>query len=240
MAGNEIRRQSRPGGGRYGWSGRAVTLALLREAADVTVTFRHENDLATLKDEAGPSVDKLDPRRVNITDAAAVDRLIDEIVAARGRLDVLINTVGGFEGGAKMWDSDPATLDRMLALNLQSGFLLARAAAKQMLRQGTGAIVNVVARAALDHPAGLAAYAASKAAALAMMGSLAEDLRGTGIRANSILPSIIDTAANRRAMPKADFAKWPKPEDIAKVILFLAGDEAKVVHGASIPVYGDS
>jgi NAD(P)-dependent dehydrogenase (short-subunit alcohol dehydrogenase family) len=222
--------------GGTGALGRAVTLALLREGAAVTVTWQHENELTTLKSEAGSTLEKLDSRRVDITDAGAVDRLIDEIVAAKAQLDILINTAGGFEGGANMWDSDPAALDRMLTLNLRPGFLLARAAVKTMLRQGTGAIVNVVAKAALDHPAGLAAYSASKAAALAMMGSLAEDLKGTGIRANSILPSIIDTAGNRRAMPKADFAKWPKPEDIAKVILFLASDEAKVVHGASIPV----
>jgi NAD(P)-dependent dehydrogenase (short-subunit alcohol dehydrogenase family) len=222
--------------GGTGALGRAVTLALLGEGADVTVTWQHENELAALNGEAGANIAKLQARRVDIADAGAVDRLVDEIVAAKGRLDIMINTAGGFEGGAKMWDSDPAALDRMMALNLQPGFLLARAAVKTMLRQGTGAIVNVIAKAALDHPAGLAAYSASKAAALAMMGSLAEDLKGTGIRANSVLPSIIDTEANRRAMPKADFATWPKPEDIAKVILFLASDEAKAVHGASIPV----
>jgi NAD(P)-dependent dehydrogenase (short-subunit alcohol dehydrogenase family) len=108
-----------------------------------------------------------------------------------------------------------------------------------MLKQGYGSIVNVASKAAFDHAAGAAAYAASKAAAIAMMDSLAADLKGTGVRVNSIVPSIIDTEANRKAMPKADFAKWPKPEDIARVILFLCGDEAKVVHGASIPVYGD-
>jgi NAD(P)-dependent dehydrogenase (short-subunit alcohol dehydrogenase family) len=222
--------------GGTGALGRAVTLALLRENADVTVTWQHENELTALNGEAGESIANLQARRVDIADASAVDRLIDEIAAAKGRLDILINTAGGFEGGAKLWDTDLAALDRMLAVNLLPGFLLARAAARTMLRQGTGAIVNVVAKAALDHPAGLAAYSASKAAALAMMGSLAEDLQGTGIRANSVLPSIIDTEGNRRAMPKADFAKWPKPEDIAKVILFLASDDAKVVHGASIAV----
>src|ERR1700733_12198017 len=179
--------------GGTGALGRAVTLALLRADADVTVTWQHESELTTLNGEAGAHIAKLQARRVDISDAAAVDRLVDEIVAAKGRLDILINTAGGFEGGAKMGDTDPAALDRMMALNLRPGFLLARAAAKAMLRQGTGAIVNVLAKAALDHPAGLAAYSASKAAALAMMGSLAEDLKGTGIRANSVLPSIIDT-----------------------------------------------
>jgi NAD(P)-dependent dehydrogenase (short-subunit alcohol dehydrogenase family) len=109
-----------------------------------------------------------------------------------------------------------------------------------MLARGSGAIVNVAARAAQDHAAGLAAYAASKAAAVALIDSLAADLKGTGVRANSILPGIIDTPANRKAMPKADFSKWPKAEEIARVILFLCGDEARLISGAAIPVYGES
>ena len=108
------------------------------------------------------------------------------------------------------------------------------------LKQRHGSIVNVAAKAAFDHGAGAAAYAASKAAAVALMDSLAADTIGTGIRVNSILPSIIDTAANRHAMPDADFASWPKPEDIARVILFLCSDAAKTIHGASIPVYGNN
>ncbi|HSB35770.1 MAG TPA: SDR family oxidoreductase, partial [Thermoanaerobaculia bacterium] len=88
----------------------------------------------------------------------------------------------------------------------------------------------------LSPPAGLAAYAASKAATVAMLASLAAELKGTGVRANTILPSIIDTEANRKAMPDADFATWPKPEEIARVVLFLCGDDAKLLHGAAIPV----
>jgi NAD(P)-dependent dehydrogenase (short-subunit alcohol dehydrogenase family) len=108
-----------------------------------------------------------------------------------------------------------------------------------MLKQGTGAIVNIAAKAALDPPAGAAEYAASKSAAIAMMDSLAADLKGTGVRVNSVLPSVIDTEPNRKAMPKADFSKWAKPADIARVILFLCSEDAKVVRGASIPVSGD-
>ena len=100
--------------------------------------------------------------------------------------------------------------------------------------------MNVAAKAAIDHGAGASAYAASKAAAVAMMDSLAEDLKGSGVRVNSILPSIIDTEANRKAMPQADFAKWPKAEDIARVIVFLCSDDAKVIHGAAVPVFGNS
>ena len=128
----------------------------------------------------------------------------------------------------------------MLALNLRSGWALARATVPMMLDAGRGAIVNVASRAALVHGAGEAAYAASKAAALALFDSLAAELKGTGVRVNSVLPSLIDTEANRKAMPKSDFSKWPKPDEIARVILFLCGDDAKLVHGAAIPVYGGS
>ena len=152
----------------------------------------------------------------------------------------MVNTVGGYAGGLKLWELDTKVFDQMLALNLRTGYALSRAAVRVMLKQGSGAIVNIASKAALQHEAGAAAYAASKAAAVAMIDSLAEDLKGTGIRVNSVLPSIIDTEANRKAMPKADFTKWPKPEDIASVIVFLCGDGGKVIHGAAIPVFGNS
>ncbi|MEO8164906.1 MAG: SDR family oxidoreductase, partial [Betaproteobacteria bacterium] len=150
------------------------------------------------------------------------------------------NTVGGYAGGENLWETRSGLLDHMLALNLHSGHALARAVIPPMLKRGRGAIVNVAAKAAIDPVAGAAAYAASKAAALALLDSLAAELKGKGVRVNTILPSIIDTPANRKAMPQADFAAWPKPEDIARVILFLCSDDARVIHGAAIPVYGDS
>jgi len=125
-------------------------------------------------------------------------------------------------------------------LNLRSGYALSRAAVRVMLKQADGAIVNMAAKAALDHPGGAAAYAASKAAALALLDSLAAEVKGTGVRVNSILPSIIDTEANRQAMPNADLTNWPKPEQIARVIVFLCSDDAEVIHGAAVPVYGNS
>ena len=226
--------------GGTGGLGRAVSLAFLSQGAQVFVTWRNQAELEALKSAAGTNVARLEGRQADVTDAASVERLLAEIVAHSGRLDALVNCTGGFLGGEKMWDSDPATLDRMLDLNLRSGFLLARAAAKAMVSQGSGAIINVAAKAGLEPAPGLAAYSASKAAAIAMMESLAADLKGSGVRANSILPNIIDTEANRRAMPKADFATWPKPEEIARVILFLCSDDARLIHGAAIPVYGNN
>jgi NAD(P)-dependent dehydrogenase (short-subunit alcohol dehydrogenase family) len=224
--------------GGTGGLGRAVSQAFLNEGASVIVTYLIDQEFADLNTAARGNASSLVGQKIDVTDEGAVEQLIKGILADHGRLDVLVNAVGGYSGGMKLWEADTKILDHMLAINLRAGFVLSRAAARTMLLRGKGSIVNVVAKAAFDHPPGLGAYAASKAAALAMMDSLAADLKGTGVRANSILPSIIDTQANRNAMPKADFATWPKPEDIAHVILFLASDNAKVIHGAAIPVYG--
>jgi NAD(P)-dependent dehydrogenase (short-subunit alcohol dehydrogenase family) len=226
--------------GGTGGLGRAVTLAFLSEAAQVNVTYRKQQELAELRNLAGENGSRLEGFEADVTDEAAVGQLVEEIVRRRGRLDAMVNAVGGYAGGIKLWDLDTKVIDQMLALNLRSGYALSRAAVRVMLKQGSGAIVNVAAKAAIDHGAGAGAYAASKAAAVAMIDSLAEDLKGTGIRVNSVLPSIIDTEPNRKAMPQADFSKWPKPEDIAQVIVFLCSESAKVIHGASVPVFGNS
>jgi NAD(P)-dependent dehydrogenase (short-subunit alcohol dehydrogenase family) len=226
--------------GGTGGLGQAVSLAFLEEGAKVVVTYRVPEGFAALQEAAGANSASLKGQQVDVIDDAAVVQLVDRIVAERGRLDAMVNTIGAYAGGVKLWNLDANVFDQMLALNLRAGYALSRAAIAPMLKQKSGAIVNVAAKAAFDHAAGASAYAASKAAALAMIDSLAADAKGTGVRVNSILPSIIDTAANRKAMPHADFASWPKPEDIARVILFLCSDEAKVIHGAAIPVYGDS
>jgi NAD(P)-dependent dehydrogenase (short-subunit alcohol dehydrogenase family) len=226
--------------GGTGGLGRAVTLAFLQESATVAVTFRQQEELDALKKLAGGNAARLEAFAVDVTDEAAVRQLVEKILAKHGRLDALVNTVGGYVGGVKLWELETKVFEQMIALNVRSGYVLLRAAVRAMLKQGRGAIVNVASKAAFDHEAGAAAYAASKAAAVAMLDCLAADLKGSGVRVNSVLPSIIDTEVNRKAMPKADFAKWPKPEDIARVILFLCSEEAKVIHGAAIPVYGDS
>lgn len=226
--------------GGTGGLGRAVSRAFLEEGARVVVTYRDQKEFDSLKSEASANSASIEGHVVDVTDETAVRQLLDHILTQHGRLDALVNTVGGYSGGVSLWELETKVFDRMLALNLRSGYVLSRAAMPAMLKQKHGAIVNVAAKAALDHGAGAAAYAASKAAAVALMDSLAADAKGTGVRVNSILPSIIDTEPNRKAMPNADFAKWPKPEEIARVILFLCSDDAKVIQGAAIPVYGDS
>jgi NAD(P)-dependent dehydrogenase (short-subunit alcohol dehydrogenase family) len=226
--------------GGTGGLGRAVSLAFLQEGATVIVTYKNQSEFETLRSAAGPNSSMLQGGQVDVTDEVAIREFVDRVLGEHSSLDILVHSVGAYVGGVKLWELDSRTFDQMLALNLRSGYLLSRAVVPAMLKQKRGAIVDVVAKAALDHAAGAAAYVASKAAALAMMDSLAADVKGTGVRVNSILPSIIDTEVNRKAMPAADFTKWPKPEDIARVILFLCSDDAKVIHGAALPVYGES
>jgi NAD(P)-dependent dehydrogenase (short-subunit alcohol dehydrogenase family) len=226
--------------GGTGGLGRAVTLAFLEAGASVVVTYRAQEEFDALKSAAGKSDSNLEGHAIDVTDEIAVRQLVEKIVGKFRRLDAMVNTVGGYAGGTKLWELETKVFDQMLTLNLRTGYALSRAAVRAMLKEGYGAIVNVAAKAAFDHGGGAAAYAASKSAAVALLDSLAADLKGSGVRVNTILPSIIDTETNRKAMPKADFTKWPKPEDIARVILFLCSDEAKVIHGAAIPVYGDS
>lgn len=222
--------------GGTGGLGRAVTAAFLEEGALAIVTYRQQGEFDALRQAVGANGPRLQGHTVDVTDEAAVHRLVEGTASKHGRLDVLINAVGGYAAGRSLWEMDAGVLSRMLSLNLMSGYVLCRSVAPVMLRQRRGAIVNVASMAAVNHAASSAEYAASKAAAVAMIDSLAADLKGTGVRANSILPSIIDTEANRRAMPDADYSKWPKPEEIARVILFLCSDDAGLINGASIPV----
>lgn len=226
--------------GGTGGLGKSVSLAFLGEGAKVIVTYRREEEFAALKAAAGQFASSLQGRRVDVTDETETAKFMAEVLALHGAPHALVNTVGGYAGGIKVWEMTTSTFDQMLALNLRSGFILARAAMPAMLKAGRGSIINIASKAAVDHGAGAAAYSASKAAAVALMDSLAADASGTGVRVNSILPSIIDTPANRAAMPDSNFAAWPKPEDIAQVVLFLASDFAKTIHGAAVPVYGNA
>lgn len=227
--------------GGTGGLGREVTMAFLEAGASVEVTYVVPEEYAALT-SAAERIGASPPAgaNVDVTDEQAAGKFVSGLVVKHGRLDIVVNTIGGYAGGTSVWDSDLRTYDKMLNLNLRAGFVLARAVVPQMIRQNRGWIVNIASKAAFDHAAGGSLYAASKAAALALMDSLAADVKPYNINVNSILPSIIDTAANRKAMPNADFSKWPKPQEIAQVILFLCSEEARVIHGAAIPVYGRS
>jgi NAD(P)-dependent dehydrogenase (short-subunit alcohol dehydrogenase family) len=225
--------------GGTGALGRAVALAFLGSGARVTVTYRRREEFDGLLAAAAPGdAARLSGIATDVTDTKAAAAVVEEMIAEHSQVDILVNAVGGYAGGKNVWEDDPATYEQMMALNLQSGFTLARAVLPAMIRQNRGWIVNVASRAGYGHSPGAALYSASKAGALAFFDSLADEVKPYAINVNSVVPSIFDTPANRRAMPSADPARWPKPEEIAQVILFLCSAQARVIHGAAIPVYG--
>lgn len=224
--------------GGTGALGRAVTLQFLDAGATVAVTYRKQAEFDELAAAAGKNAPRLTGHALDVTDEAATIQFVNGLAERHGCLDILINAVGGYAGGQTLWESDARTYDQMLALNFRSGYVLARAVVPIMLRQNRGWIVNVASKAGYGHSSGAAVYAASKAAALALFDSLAEEVKAHNINVNSVVPSIMDTPANRQAMPRADFSNWPKPEDVARVILFLCSEDARLIQGAAVPVYG--
>jgi NAD(P)-dependent dehydrogenase (short-subunit alcohol dehydrogenase family) len=174
---------------------------------------------------------------VDLTSAPAAEAAMASVAAKFGRIDALINIAGGFhwqtvaDGAIDGWE-------RMYAINLKTALNASKAALPYLIESGAGRIVNVGAQSALHAASGFGPYAASKSAVHRLTESLADELKLKGVTVNAVLPSTIDTAANRRDMPDADFSRWVQPADLAAVILFLASDEAKAVTGALIPVLG--
>jgi NAD(P)-dependent dehydrogenase (short-subunit alcohol dehydrogenase family) len=164
--------------------------------------------------------------------------LVDQVLTRFGKLDVLAHTIGGFAGGQSIADTDDATFQRMIDMNLNSVFHLLRAALPPLRKTGQGRIIAIGSRAAVDPGANVGAYSASKAAMVSLLKTVAIENKDAGLTANVILPGTIDTPANRQAMPNSDFSKWVRPAAIADMIVWLASDDGKDVNGAAIPVYG--
>jgi NAD(P)-dependent dehydrogenase (short-subunit alcohol dehydrogenase family) len=173
---------------------------------------------------------------VDLTDSAQAKKAIDAAASHFGKLDALINIAGGFAFETTV-EGDPKTWQRMYALNVLTALNASRSAIPHLTASGAGRIVNVGAMGALQAGAGMGAYAASKAGVHRLTEALAAEWKGK-ITVNAVLPSTIDTAANRASMPDADFAKWVRPEELAEAILFLASDAASAVTGALLPVNG--
>ena len=213
--------------GGHGALGRAVVEAALADGLKVAVIDHAAGGVPERVVELGG---------VDLTDAAAAVRAMEAVAAHFGRLDALLNIAGGF-----VWqtvdDAEPAW-DRMYALNVKTALNASRAALPWLKRSDEGRIVNVGANGALKAAAGMGAYAASKAGVHRLTESLAEELKTTSVTVNAVLPSILDTAQNRADMPDADPARWVRPADLARVMLFLASPESRAITGALVPVVG--
>jgi NAD(P)-dependent dehydrogenase (short-subunit alcohol dehydrogenase family) len=173
-----------------------------------------------------------------ISNSAGAKTLADEVAGRFGRLDVLAHTVGGFAGGQSIVETDDATFQRMFDLNLNSVFHILRAAVPLLRKTGSGRIIAIGSRAALEPGAGVGAYSASKAAMVSLIRTVALENKDAGLTANVLLPGTMDTPANRKAIPNADVSKWVQPASVAALVVWLASEAGKDVNGSVIPVYG--
>lgn len=196
-----------------------------------------ERNLEKLQEIAGDWANTL-LLPVDLLDEASVQQMAAAAAAQYGRIDVLANIAGGFTMGAALHETELKTWEFMLNLNARSVFLMCRAVIPHMLAQGAGKIVNVAARAGLSGGARMAPYSVSKSAVIRLTESMAAELKGHNINVNCVMPGTIDTPQNRAEMPDADWSRWVTPEAIARVILFLAADDAAAIQGAAVPVYG--
>jgi NAD(P)-dependent dehydrogenase (short-subunit alcohol dehydrogenase family) len=214
--------------GGTGHLGTAVVRELLAGGYAITATWVVEREAERLAAEPVELVhaDLFDPEQV----VKAVDATED--------LEGVVNLVGGYAEGQLVHETDPDQFDGLMRLNVKPCFLLARAAMPRLMERGGGAFVGVSARPALRPFPGAAGYITSKAAVLALIQALDVEYKHHGIRCNAILPSVIDTPANRSAQPDADYSKWVQPEEIAKVVRFLVSEESGPISGAAVPVYG--
>lgn len=214
--------------GAAGALGRAVVEAFDKAGADCVLWDHH-------KDAAGSGAHMA--LVVDLLDAKAVDAAAKQVLAAKGQVDVLCNIAGGFASGPEVHESR-ALFDRMMDLNVRTMLNTVEALVPSMIAAGGGKIVNVGASRASAGSAGNGAYIASKSAVIRLTESMGAELRAKNINVNCVLPSIIDTPANRADMPKADPSRWVVPAALADVILFLASPAARAINGASIPVTG--
>jgi NAD(P)-dependent dehydrogenase (short-subunit alcohol dehydrogenase family) len=219
--------------GGTGALGAGVLRALLEGGHEVTATWLVDRERERVE------TDFADAAGLTLVEADLMDQAgAETAVEATPNLTAVVNLVGGFASGPLAHETDQETYERMLELNLRPAFMLVRAAFPTLIEAGGGAYVGVSARPALQPFPGSAAYSTAKAAVLAFVKALAVDYRDHGIRANAILPSVIDTPANRAATPDADFSKWVPPDEIGRVVRFLVSDESRPTSGAEVPVYG--
>lgn len=217
--------------GGTGALGGAVLADLVEHGYPVAATWLVERERERVEQSMG---DRVQLVKADLMDAAQVQDAVDQV----GDLGAVVNLVGGYAQGGRVHETEPEDFERMLELNLKPGFLLARAAIPKLIERGGGAYVGVSARAAVRPFKGAAGYITAKAAVIAFVESLATEYRDDGIRANVVLPSTIDTPANRAQMPNADHSKWVPPAEIASVVRFLVSDDAAPTSGAAVPVYG--
>jgi NAD(P)-dependent dehydrogenase (short-subunit alcohol dehydrogenase family) len=224
--------------GGTGALGTSVTLDLLDSAARAVVTYRTDEEWMALERRAGEHHGKLVGAKVDLLQAADIERLVADILSKWKRIDFLVAVAGGFAAG-KSYETDEKTWDHMFDLNLRSLVNCLRSVVPVMVRQNFGRIITVSSGAILrGGGAGMAAYAVAKGAVRQLSEILADEVKSYDIHVHCLLPGTLDTEANRRSMPQADFSKWVKTAEVAQVVHFLLSDEARAVRSVVVPVLG--
>ena len=224
--------------GGTGALGTALAARLARNGHKLAVTYLIPAEAEQFESTVDLDEDRLLLRRVDAGEPDRIAEFMDEVVDTFGSLEILCGLVGGWAGGRDVEETDDVRFDRMIDLNLRSAFHTVRAAIPHLRKSGWGRIVLVGSRAAFDTPAGQGAFNAAKAGVVALAKTIADELSDTDITSNVLLPAVIDTPATRAALPYSDYVDWPTPDEIAAVAEFLVSDEAGVITGAAIPVYG--
>jgi len=224
--------------GGTGGLGTALVRRLIYEDYRLAITYLMPEEAEHFEQEFEIDEDRVLLLRMDATNAEAVNTFMKSVADRWGSIHGLCALVGGWAGGRDVEETDDLRLERMLDLNLRSTFYSVRAVVPYLVETGWGRIVTVGSRAAVDFPTGQAAFNVAKAGVVALTHSVAQELEGTGVTANVLLPSVIDTPATRQSLPYADYVTWPTPDEIAAVAHFLLTDESGVINGAEIPVYG--
>lgn len=221
--------------GGTGALGSSITKTFIESNATVISSYHNDKKTEKTQIDTKPTVQLI---KANIINEEEVEKLVSEILDKYSRIDILVNVVGAFRGGKTVMELDEKEWDLMMNLNLKSAFLVSKHVARQMISAKYGKIIHVSSRLGLHSEGYDSAYAASKSGLIRLVESLSKETKESNINVNCIMPSIIDTEANRKAMPNADFNKWVKPVDLANVVLFLCSEEAKTITGAAIPTFG--
>lgn len=224
--------------GASGGLGETISRVFYEAGASVVLVGTRLDGVQALAAELG--AERTLPLAANLVDLAGAEAVVAATVERFGQVDILLNLAGGFAGGSPLSESSDDDLNKMLDINLRTTYNLCRAAVKPMMAQQWGRIVNTGSRDALHARPNYSAYAISKAAVLRLTEALAAEVQNFNITVNAILPGTIDTAANRKSTPNADFSKWVKPAEIAATLLFLTSEDAAAINGAAIPLFGKS
>lgn len=220
--------------------GRAVTRAFLQAGARVAIPF-HKTDQPDALDALKHQYEgRIFTFALDLTTERGAKAAVEQVSEWAGQLNAVAHLVGGFTGGARVGDTPAEVWERMINLNLRSAWLIAGAAIPEMVQRGGGAMVFVSSRRVWYERGNYGAYAVSKAGLHTLAQTISEEYADEGVRANVVLPGTVDTPENRAAMPGADFERWTSPEEIARVIVFLASAASGPVNGAVIPVFGRS